>query len=79
MGSNQKKLLGKIGGKGGKPVLQRNSEFRVPVKKILYWVKSNLAPTPQQTDNAMADGVINGKVQPKQTKAMEMRFHWLHD
>ncbi len=27
----------------------------------------------------MADGVINGKVQPKQTKAMDMRFHWLGD
>jgi hypothetical protein len=27
----------------------------------------------------MADGVINGKVQPKQTKAMDMRFHWLCD
>jgi hypothetical protein len=33
--------------------------------------------TPLQTDNALADGVINGKVQPKQTKAMDMRFHWL--
>ncbi len=37
------------------------------------------APTPLQTDNAMADGVVNGKVQPKQTKAMDMRFHWLRD
>jgi hypothetical protein len=36
-------------------------------------------PTPLQADNAMADGVINGKVQPKQTKAMDMRFHWLCD
>jgi hypothetical protein len=36
-------------------------------------------PTPLQTDNAMAGGVINGKVQPKQTKAMDMRFHWLRD
>ena len=35
--------------------------------------------TPLQTDNAMADVVINGKVQPKQTKAMDMRFHWLRD
>jgi hypothetical protein len=34
-------------------------------------------PTPLQTDNAMADGIINSKVQPKQTKAMDMRFHWL--
>jgi hypothetical protein len=36
-------------------------------------------PLPLQTDNAIADGVINGKVQPKQTKAMDMRFHWLCD
>jgi hypothetical protein len=36
-------------------------------------------PTPLQTDNAMADSVINGKVQPKQTKAMDMRFHWLRN
>jgi hypothetical protein len=36
-------------------------------------------PTPLQTDNAMADGIINGKVQPKQNKAMDMRFHWIRD
>ena len=34
---------------------------------------------PIQTDNSMADGIINGKVQPKRTKAMDMRFHWLRD
>jgi hypothetical protein len=34
-------------------------------------------PTLLQIDNAMADSVINSKVQPKQTKAMDMRFHWL--
>ena len=27
----------------------------------------------------MADGVVNGKIQPKRTKAMDMRFHWLRD
>ncbi len=36
-------------------------------------------PTPMQTNNAMTDGVINGKVQPKRTKAMDMQFHWLQD
>ena len=36
-------------------------------------------PTPLQTDNSMADGVINGKITPKRTKAMDMRFHWLRD
>ena len=32
-------------------------------------------PTPLQTDNAMEDAVINGKIQPKRTKAMDMHFH----
>ncbi len=33
-----------------------------------------------QTDNNMtAEGVINNKIQPKCTKAMDMRFHWLRD
>jgi hypothetical protein len=27
----------------------------------------------------MAKGVINNKIQPKQIKAMDMRFHWLWD
>ncbi len=36
-------------------------------------------PTPIQTDKAMADAIINGKIQPKQTKAMDMGFHWLRD
>jgi hypothetical protein len=36
-------------------------------------------PTSMQTNNAMADGIINGKVQPKHTKAMDMRLHWLQD
>eukprot|EP00804_Cyclotella_cryptica_P026354 CCRYP_007682-RB/>CCRYP_007682-RB protein AED:0.29 eAED:0.21 QI:0/-1/0/1/-1/0/1/0/164 len=36
-------------------------------------------PTPIQTDNAMKDTVINGKIQPKCTKAMDMRFHWLNE
>jgi hypothetical protein len=36
-------------------------------------------PTPLQTDNAMADGVINGKVQTEQAKAMDMRVHWVCD
>ena len=35
--------------------------------------------TPLQTDNKMADAVCNGKVQPKITKSMDMRYHWLRD
>jgi hypothetical protein len=36
-------------------------------------------PTPIQTDNAMAEAIINAKIQLKRTKAMDMRFHWLRD
>ena len=35
--------------------------------------------TPIQTDNTTAEGVINKKIQPKCTKATDMRFHWLRD
>ncbi len=49
------------------------------IRIILEELGHTQPPTPLQTNNAMADGVINGKVQPKQTKAMDMRFHWLHD
>jgi hypothetical protein len=34
--------------------------------------------TPIQTDNAMTEAVINAKITPKQSKAMDMCFHWLN-
>jgi hypothetical protein len=51
----------------------------VYIRIILQELGHEQPPTPLQTDNAMADGVINGKVTPKRTKAMDMRFHWLRD
>jgi hypothetical protein len=51
----------------------------VYIRIILEELGHKQPPTPLQTDNAMADAVINGKIQPKQTKAMDMRFHWLQD
>jgi hypothetical protein len=32
-----------------------------------------------QTDNSTAEGIINIRVQPKCTKAMDMRFNWLRN
>jgi hypothetical protein len=49
----------------------------VYIRIILKELGHKQPPTPIQTDNAMADAVINGKIQPKRTKAMDMRFHWL--
>jgi hypothetical protein len=51
----------------------------VYIRIILEELGHKQPPTPLQTDNAMADAVINSKIQPKQTKAMDMRFHWLQD
>ena len=51
----------------------------VYIRIILEEIGHKQPPTPLQTDNAMAEAVINGKVQPKRTKAMDMRFHWLRD
>jgi hypothetical protein len=51
----------------------------VYIRIILEELGHKQPPMPIQTDNTMADAVINGKVQPKQTKAMDMRFHWLQD
>ncbi len=51
----------------------------VYIRIMLKELGHNQLPTPLQIDNAMADAVINGKIQPKRTKAMNMRFHWLRD
>jgi hypothetical protein len=51
----------------------------VYIRIILEEMGHKQPSTPIQTDNAMADAVINGKIQPKRTKAMDMRFHWLRD
>jgi len=51
----------------------------VYIRIILMELSHKQPATPLQTNNAMAEAVTNGKVQPKQTKAMDMRFHWLRD
>ena len=51
----------------------------VYIRIILKELGQKQPPTPLQTNNAMADAVINGKIQPKRTKAMDMQFHWLRD
>ncbi len=35
--------------------------------------------TPIQMDNTMAEAVINAKITPNRSKAMDTRFHWLKD
>ncbi len=49
----------------------------VYIRIILEEMGHKQPPTLLQTNNLMAEAVINSKVQPKRTKAMDMRFHWL--
>ena len=51
----------------------------VYIRQILQELGHKQPRTPIQTDNSTAEAIINNKVQPKRTKAMDMRFHWLRD
>jgi len=51
----------------------------VYIRQILTELGHQQPKTPIQTDNSTAEGVINSKIQPKRTKAMDMRYHWLRD
>jgi hypothetical protein len=56
-----------------------NAKEAIYLCQILQEMGHPQPRTPIQTDNTMAEVVINNKIQPKCTKAMDMRFHWLRD
>eukprot|EP00804_Cyclotella_cryptica_P017742 CCRYP_001167-RA/>CCRYP_001167-RA protein AED:0.39 eAED:0.39 QI:0/0/0/1/0/0/5/0/585 len=56
-----------------------NARKAVEERNILQELGHKQPPTPIQTDNSTAEGIVNNRVQPKRTKAMDMRFHWLRD
>jgi hypothetical protein len=56
-----------------------NAKEIVYLEQILREMGHPQPPTSIQTNNTMAEGIVNNIVQPKRTKAMDMRFHWLQD
>ncbi len=56
-----------------------NAKETVYLQQILREMGHPQPPTPIQTDNTTTEGMENNIVQPKRTKAMDMRFHWLWD
>jgi hypothetical protein len=56
-----------------------NAKEVVYLRQILTKMGHPQPRTPIQTNNTMAEGVINNKIQPKWTRGMDMRFHWLRD
>ena len=54
-----------------------NARELIPLRHLLIEMGHPQPPTPIQTDNSTALGVVINTIQPKRTKAMDMRFHWL--
>jgi hypothetical protein len=56
-----------------------NAKLAIPIRHTLEELGHPQGRTPMQTDNSTAHGVVNNKIQPKATKAMDMRYYWLKD
>ncbi len=59
--------------------LYLNAKEAVHIQQRLTKMGHPQPKTPIQTDSSTAEGVVNNRIQPKRTKAMDMRFHWLRD
>eukprot|EP00804_Cyclotella_cryptica_P015115 CCRYP_000674-RA/>CCRYP_000674-RA protein AED:0.44 eAED:0.46 QI:0/0/0/1/0/0/2/0/141 len=62
-----------------KPVMSSaaEAELVVPQHHLLNEIGHQQPPTPIQIDNSTALVIVSNIIQPKHTKAMDMRFHWL--
>jgi hypothetical protein len=58
-------------------VIYINANEAVPMRQLLAEMGHKQPKTPIQTYNISACGVVNHNIQPRCTKAMDMRFHWL--
>ena len=54
-----------------------NAREAIPMRHLLQEMGHKQPATPIQTDNSTAFGVVTNNIQPRRTKAMDMRFHWL--
>ena len=54
-----------------------NARKAMHIQNILHEIGHMQPRTPIQTDNSTAEGVVNNKILPKATKAMDKNFHWL--
>ena len=54
-----------------------NARKAVEEQIILQEMGHKQPAIPVQDNNSTAEGIVNKPVQPKRTKAMDIRFHWL--
>jgi hypothetical protein len=56
-----------------------NARGAIPLQHLLEEMRHKQPPTPIQANNSTALGVVTNSIQPRHTKAMDMRYHWLCD
>jgi hypothetical protein len=56
-----------------------NAQDAVPERTTLIELGHPQPATPIRTDNSTANGIINGTIKQKRSKAIDMRFYWLKD
>ena len=56
-----------------------NAQEIVPLRMTCEELGHPQPPTPLRTDNSTANGILNGTVKQKRSKAIDMRFYWLKD
>ena len=59
--------------------LYMNAKLAVPMRTTLAELGHPQPPTPIQTDNSTANGIVNSTIRQNQSKAIDMRFYWLRD
>ena len=56
-----------------------NGQAAVPIRATLIEMRHPQPPTPIQVENSTAFVIANKSIKQKRSKAMDMRFHWIHD
>ena len=59
--------------------LYMNAREDVPIRTTLIEMGHPQPATPLTTDNNTAEGILNGTIKQKRSKAIDMRFNWLKD
>ena len=54
-----------------------NCKLAVLARKTLEELVHLQPKTPMQTDNSIANDLMNNTIIPKQTKRIDMQFHWM--
>ena len=56
-----------------------NGQEALPLIRALNEMGHPQPPTPIQTDNYTAYGIVNSSIRQRKSKAMDMRFYWVQD